>query len=131
VLDYCYGTLKEAFPEVVFAYLHGSAASNVTVYPGSDLDLAFWISGRAGVELYDKVESLGERLFPGVRVDLGMLNGAEPVYRFECLKGRLLFVRDQDLWLDFYSRTCREYEHQIADYEKQRTYRRISCGITE
>ena len=55
--------------------------------------------------------------------DIGILNGAEPIYRFEALKGRLLFCRDEERYLDFFSLTCREYESQIADYERQRRYR--------
>ena len=62
----------------------------------------------------------------GVRCDLGTLNGAEPVYRYEALKGKLLFVRDRERWLQFYSRTCRQYESQMFHYQKQLAYRQAN-----
>jgi thiamine monophosphate kinase len=62
-------------------------------------------------------------MLPEVRCDAGILNSAEPVYRFEALKGRLLFVHDRVGYAAFYSLTCREYESQMASYERQRLYR--------
>ena len=60
---------------------------------------------------------------PRAEADVGFLNRAEPVYRFEALKGKVLFCRDQETYVKFFSLTCREYESQIADYERQRQYR--------
>ncbi len=125
--------LEAVLPEVSFAYLHGSAAGGV-VPPHSDLDLAMFVDpalspDRSGVpgdlrlSLYARIAEVAESEVPGVRCDLGFLNGTEPVYRFEVLKGRLLFCRDRELWLSFYSLTCREYESQLFHYERQRRYR--------
>ena len=66
---------------------------------------------------------------PDVRCDIGILNSAEPIYRFEALKGRLLFARDQERYVTFFSKTCREYESQMFDYERQLKYRR-ACLAT-
>ena len=60
---------------------------------------------------------------PGAYCDIGFLNHAEPVYRFEALRGRLLFTRNVETYLRFFSLTCREYESQLADYERQYRYR--------
>jgi uncharacterized protein len=114
--------LQKQFPEIVFAYLLGSAADG-TVYPHSDLDLAIYTSKKADLDFYGRLQELCEEVVGPVRCDIGILNNAEPVFRFEALKGRLLFVRDKERWLTFYSRTCREYEHQLFHYEKQRRYR--------
>ncbi len=62
-------------------------------------------------------------IVPGIECDIGILNNAEPVYRFEALRGKLLFARDYEAYLKFYSLTCREYESQLADYERQHRYR--------
>jgi predicted nucleotidyltransferase len=110
------------FPQLGFAYLLGSAARGV-IAPHSDLDLAIYYLERP---TFDRVAALiraVEDLHRGVRCDLGSLNHAEPVYRFEALKGRLLFVRDRELWLRFYSLTCRLYESQMFHYDRQRRYR--------
>ena len=124
--------LDQALPEAVFVYLLGSAASG-TVNAHSDIDFAAYLAAEGNapapprevdrVSFYDRAAEVVERLVGAVRCDLGILNTAEPVYRFEALKGKLLFIRDREQWLRFYSITCREYEHQMVHYEKQRRYR--------
>ena len=116
----------------MFVYLLGSAASG-TVNAHSDIDFAAYLAAEGNapapprevdrVSFYDRAAEVVERLVGAVRCDLGILNTAEPVYRFEALKGKLLFIRDREQWLRFYSITCREYEHQMVHYEKQRRYR--------
>ena len=115
-------TLMEKCPEVVFALIMGSAADGL-IKPGSDLDVAVYLYSRSTLEIFSKTIEAIECAVPGAHVDLGILNGNEPVYRFEALKGRLLFARDQETWLHFFSLTCREYEHWMGHYEKQRQYR--------
>jgi predicted nucleotidyltransferase len=114
--------LAADFPQIGFAYLLGSAARGV-IAPHSDLDLAVYCLEPLSLESRWTLVSGVEDLHRGVRCDLGFLNYAEPVYWFEALKGRLLFVRDQEQWLHFYSLTCRLYESQIFHYERQRRYR--------
>jgi hypothetical protein len=114
--------LMAGLPEAVFCLLMGSATGG-TVAAGSDLDLAFYLSERPSLEFYGRVAGAVRSLLPDVRCDTGILNAAEPVYRFEALKGRLLFARDEERYLSFFSRTCREYESQMADYERQLRYR--------
>lgn len=125
--------LEAEVPQVVFAYLHGSAVSGV-VSAHSDLDVALFVDP-AGMDALSKihaaVDRVAEAIVPGVRCDIGVLNGTEPVFRFEVLKGRLLFCRDQEQWLRFYSLTCREYESQLFHYEKQRRYRLEALGVIQ
>ncbi len=128
-LDRLASVLEAELPQVVFAYLHGSAAESGVVPAHSDLDIALFLDtpGAPTAQLlstvYDRVARVAESIAPGVRCDIGILNGAEPVFRFEVLKGRLLFCRDRERWLRFYSLTCREYESRMFHYERQRRYR--------
>lgn len=115
--------LRKHLPEADFCYLLGSAV-NGTVAAGSDLDLAFYLNNKPSLAFYEKVAETVRQLLPEVRCDAGILNAAEPVYRFEAIKGRLLFCRDEEQTVAFFSRTCREYESQMADYERQLMYRR-------
>ncbi len=114
--------IEAGCPEVCFALLHGSAKEG-DVRPGGDIDIALYMGGRATLETFGQVIEIVSELVPGVKCDPGVLNGAEPVYRFEALKGRLLFCRDQERYLGFFSLTCREYESQMADYQRQHKYR--------
>ena len=115
-------SLRKECPEIIFAILHGSA-QNGTVKEGSDIDIALYIKGKADFELYMRIYKICISTIRGCEPDIGILNNAEPIYRFEALKGKLLFSRDEDKFLDFFSLTCREYENQMADYERQRKYR--------
>ncbi len=114
--------LKEALPNVSFALILGSAKNGV-IKAHSDLDLAFYLNKKADLEFYNKVNEAVETVVSGVRVDIGILNNAEVIFRFEALKGKLLFKRDEETYVRFFSLTCREYESQMADYEKQHRYR--------
>jgi len=115
--------LREKLPFVTFACLLGSAAGSGVVKPHSDLDIAVYLSEKTSLPVYSAVEDVCMEYVAGVRCDTGILNNAEPVYRFEAIKGRLLFTRDMEAWLRFYSLTCREYETQMFHYEKQLRYR--------
>lgn len=114
--------LEQQCPEVCFSLLHGSAKDG-TVKEGSDVDIALFLNGKPTLDLYEKVSQCLRTLAPNAKADVGILNGTEPVYRFEALKGHLLFCRDQEKYLRFFSLTCREYESQMASYERQRKYR--------
>ena len=124
-VDLLAASLQSELPEVIFACLLGSATDGV-VKPHSDLDLAIYLSLdglNASFNILGQVAGVVEQVVGAVRADTGMLNYAEPIYAFEALMGRLLFTRDQEVWLRFYSRTSRLYEHQLFDYERQWRYR--------
>jgi uncharacterized protein len=121
-IDKLAAKLDQRCPEVVFALLHGSARDG-HVRPGGDVDIALFVEGRVELELYARVMKVVEEVAPGAEADVGILNHAEPVYLFEALKGRLLFCRDMDRYVHFFSLTCREYESQMASYRRQQTYR--------
>jgi len=114
--------LKHNVPEIEFAYIMGSAAEG-EVKPRSDLDIAVFLKGKADLKIYDTIQTICGDIVGPVRCDLGFLNTDEPVYRFEAIKGRLLFARNRELWMNFYSLTCREYENQMLHYARQRKYR--------
>ncbi|MCD6295517.1 MAG: hypothetical protein J7M20_11520 [Deltaproteobacteria bacterium] len=114
--------LEKDLASVGFCLLMGSAVDG-RVAEGSDLDLAFYLTEPLTLDFYAEIQAIVDKQVPGVRCDIGILNGAEPVFRFEALKGKLLFVRDKELYASFFSLTCREYESQMFDYAKQRKYR--------
>ena len=115
-------SLQKACPRAVFALLHGSA-KNGEIRQGSDLDIAVYLDEKPDLEIYQILSEAVEKAVNSARPDIGFLNGAEPVYRFEALTGKLLFCRDRESYVSFFSLTCREYESQLADYGRQRQYR--------
>lgn len=117
--------IEKSCPEIIFAFLYGSAKDGF-VKKGSDVDVALFLKHqKPKLKFLSKIIGTIEENIPGPNADVGILNNAEPVYRFEALKGKLLFCRDKEKYLNFFSLTCREYEDQIADYERQYFYRKI------
>jgi len=54
------------------------------------------------------------------KVDLVVLNQADPILAFEAISGRFLCKNDQDQTAAFFSLVCREYEDVMANMEDQR-----------
>ena len=121
-IDKLANLLESQCPEVTFAFLHGSAKSG-EVKTGSDIDLALFVKDKPNWKTLTRVSELVHSVTPEAEPDVGFLNANEPIYRFEALNGRLLFCRDREKYLRFFSLTCREYELQIADYQRQQRYR--------
>ena len=110
---------------VSFAFLHGSAI-NGFVKKGSDLDIGIYCSSNESKDWWDAKSAVIRTVWDVVEIDdidVGILNRTEPVYKFEVLKGKKLFVRDTELYYGFFSLTCREYEDAIFHYERQKKYR--------
>ena len=117
--------LSKQFPEVLFAYVFGSAKTG-EIRPGSDIDVAVWIlDPEMKMELIPKLVGLVESFTQGALCDLVFLNDAGDQLAFEVLQGTILFIRDEarDFHSGFYSETCRNYEDHIAWIKKQLQYR--------
>jgi len=116
--------LRDGCPEISFALLLGSARDGY-IPAGGDLDLSVSLDSRLNLALLGRIAAIAKSVLPGncIDIDIGCFDRAEPVYRFEALKGRLLFARDNDRFLDAYSLACREYESQMYDYARQARYR--------
>lgn len=120
--------VREACPEAVFALLHGSARDG-QIGPGRDVNVALFLAAGASPspDLYPRAAEVVRSVL--AEADIGILNRAEPIYQFEALKGRLLFCRDREAYLSFFTRTCRRYEEQMADYQRQWHYRRAAATV--
>ncbi len=122
-------TILGGIEAVEYALVFGSARAGI-VHAGSDLDVAVSLGGAEGqsVDLLLEIVGKVEDAF-GVTCDLTVLNTAGPVLRHEALKGRVLFVRRdrEDEFVEFYVRTCAEYEDLMASYTRQLAYRGYPC----
>lgn len=88
----------EARPEVLAAYLFGSAARGETG-PLSDVDLAVVLSGDLSADERFRVRlaAIGDAVAEfGDDVDLVVLNDVPPGLAYEAVSGRRFFVRDLD-----------------------------------
>lgn len=116
-------TLEQGIPEIDFAFIFGSSSGgkvNIT----SDIDVAVYFNTEVTLDLILKVVRKVEETTQ-TRCDLSILNTASEILRFEALKGRLLFVRQNKIneYAAFYSLTCREYEDKFIWMKKQMVLR--------
>ena len=94
------------------------------VEDSSDIDIGVYLNTPVTPELILSIVKTVENSTTA-ECDVTILNTASEILRFEALKGRVLFVRDNKIeqYETFYSLTCREYEDAIAWMQRQKTYR--------
>lgn len=110
-------------PDIVAAWAFGSAQSG-ELRAGSDADVA--VLTKRSLTFDAQLALLG-RLQAALQldeVDLVLLNDANPMLRFEAVSGRRLFVRDPEAMAGFVSLTAREYEDEMAQWERAIRMRR-------
>jgi predicted nucleotidyltransferase len=110
-------TIWEGTSTVVAAWAFGSAQDGA-LREGSDADIAVLTEGTLTFE--QQLDLLG-RLQDALqldKVDLVILNDANPILRFEAVSGRQLFNRDPEEVAGFVSLTAREYEDEMAQWER-------------
>ena len=117
--------LKISFPQILFAYLFGSASEG-KLSASSDIDVAVYLQkGMKSAELIAGIIGTVEEVMEEYSCDLLILNDAGTLIAMETLKGKILFIREssRDDHAEFYSLTCRMFEDQTAWMKKQLKYR--------
>ena len=117
--------LEKKYPGICFAYLFGSAASG-DLSRHSDIDIAIFLEQKEDkIKLLPDITGEVEKVFPGRKTDIILLNDAGELIAMEVLKGTILFIREEarDLHAGFYSLTCRLSEDRLAWMKRQLNYR--------
>ena len=100
----------EGRPEVVFAVLHGSFA---TEGPYRDVDVAVWVvpSARPDTGWHRYAIRLAAELTVALNttVDVQVLNEAPLAFRYHALNGRLVLARDEEFFHSLRERTWDDY----------------------
>jgi predicted nucleotidyltransferase len=94
--------------DILFAFVHGSFTGDL---PFHDIDVAVYLSEvretAVALDALDLSGRLGSEL--GVPVDLRPLNFAPIPFRYQAIRGRLLFEKDPDLTAQFIEQTIQRY----------------------
>ena len=100
----------EQQPELIFALLHGSFATDG---PYRDIDLAVWASPSArpdtGWHRYAVGLAAELTMVLNTTVDVQVLNEAPLAFRYHALNGRLLLARDEEFFHNLRERTWDDY----------------------
>lgn len=102
---------------IVAAWAFGSAQTG-HIRPGSDADVAILLDNPMPFnEQLDLLAKLQTAL-QFEEIDLVVLNDANPMLRFEAISGKRLFCRDVGETAAFVSLTAREYEDELAQWQR-------------
>ena len=110
-------TVCETHPEVIAAWVFGSAASG-WAREGSDLDVGILFEDTPDLDVLAKLRADLQTALRFDDIDLVPLNRAGPILQFEAVSGTALNCRDPELRAAFVSLVARQYEDELAFYQK-------------
>jgi len=93
---------------IQFAYLFGSFVEKL---PFHDIDLSIWVNGLLDKDAISFSVELSGRLTRQMNypVDIRILNFAPVPFRFEVVRGKRIYVRDEQTHSEFLEDTMRRY----------------------
>lgn len=114
-----FSTIKSAIEirnDVIFAYVYGSIVdSGMTFY--RDIDLGIYVAEmdktvnwNYEIEIAADIEKRLRNEGFDIPVDARVINRSEVLYVHEVIQGKLLFVKDEDLWADFVVDVSKRYD---------------------
>jgi uncharacterized protein len=98
-------------------WLFGSAVRGA-MRPDSDIDIGVLFDSKPGLDALADLRAELQQALGFEDIDLVPLNDASPILRFEALSGRRLVCRDPGRCAVFASLAAREYEDEMAAYER-------------
>ena len=107
----------QATPGVIAAWAFGSAQDG-RVRVGSDIDIGLLMASLPSLDEQLELVAKLESALQVDTVDLVILNDANPILRFEAISGRAIYCRDMGRRAEFASLTAREYEDEMALWER-------------
>ncbi|MFQ6072334.1 MAG: nucleotidyltransferase domain-containing protein [Methanosarcinales archaeon] len=101
-------TFLASRPEIIFAYLHGSF---LETHGFRDIDLAFYLKKIKKEEVIDYEIKISTEIEKKIKypIDVKVLNYAPLGFRYEILKGELLYCRNDETRFNFIEKTWRDY----------------------
>ncbi|MCX7793992.1 MAG: nucleotidyltransferase domain-containing protein [Thermodesulfovibrionales bacterium] len=89
--------------EVIFAYIFGSFTDQEII--SRDIDIGIFIRNFSSnkaieleIELSEEIGKMIKRIYP---VDVIVINNLNPLFVRKVITGKLLFTKDENLWIDF------------------------------
>ena len=116
--------------KIVFALLFGSSKEGFLIKDTTDIDIAVYLSEQPTPDMLAEIVGLCQDALQYEHVDLVVLNTSDAILSFEALSGRLLFCNNEEEYLSFFSRTCRQYEDEMQRIERSLSYRRAAKELT-
>jgi predicted nucleotidyltransferase len=100
--------ILERKEEIVFAYIFGSFLDDLFF---RDIDVGVYLKNISKKEAFNYELELGCEIESKIKipVDLKIINFAPLYFQFHILQGKILFIKDEELWANFLDLTLRKY----------------------
>ena len=106
----------------VLAAWHFGSTAKANYRPGpartSDIDIGVLFVRRPSLDELTDLRAALQNALNYDDIDLVVLNGASPILRFEAVCGRAVYTADLAARAAFVSLTAREYEDEMAQYQR-------------
>lgn len=102
----------------VLAAWHFGSTAQGRFRPGADIDIGVLFVRHPSLDALADLRSDLQKVLNYDDIDLVVLNGASPILRFEAVSGRAIYTADLEARATFVSLTAREYEDEMAQYQK-------------
>ena len=102
---------------IVAAWIFGSAREG-SIRPGADIDIGVFFARMPSIDELADLRSALQDVLAFDEVDLVVLNEASPILRFEAISGRPVYTADLESRATFVSLTAREYEDEMAQWQR-------------
>ncbi len=116
--------------KIGFALLFGSSQEGCLIKDTADIDIAVYLSAQPTPAMLAEIVGLCQDALQYEHIDLVVLNTCDSILAFEALSGRLLVCNNEEAYLSFFSRTCRQYEDEMFRIERSLSYRRAAKDLT-
>jgi len=116
--------------KIGFALLFGSSQEGCLIKDTVDIDIAVYLSAQPTPAMPAEIVGLCQDALQYEHIDLVVLNTCDSILAFEALSGRLLVCNNEEAYLSFFSRTCRQYEDEMFRIERSLSYRRAAKDLT-
>jgi len=120
------GNALQQHNKIDFALLFGSSQDGFLIRDTADIDIAVHLSERPTPDMLAEIVGLCQGALQYDNIDIVVLNTSDPILAFEALSGRRLACMDEEAYLSFFSRTCRQFEDEMQRIERSLSYRRAA-----
>jgi len=120
------GNALQQHNKIDFALLFGSSQDGFLIRDTADIDIAVHLSERPTPDMLAEIVGVCQGALQYDNIDIVVLNTSDPILAFEALSGRRLACMDEEAYLSFFSRTCRQFEDEMQRIERSLSYRRAA-----
>jgi predicted nucleotidyltransferase len=105
----------------IVAAWHFGSTKHGNIRPGADIDIGVLFDRMPSLDELADLRAAIQDALDFDEIDLVVLNEASPILRFEAVSGAPVYTSDVEARAEFVSLTAREYEDEMAQWQRALT----------